>query len=354
MEENELDKSEQPTPFKLDRARKKGVVARGHDLGFFTGQAAFLGFLFIAAPLLGGALARMARQAWIGGPLLADGGATLLNASVSLLTLVARPVVLLAALLFVAVLLLELVQTGFVFSFEPLKPDFSRLNPANGLKRVFSVRALIETLKNICKLLLYTTLAFVAIRMALRTDLAAVSEARSFSSQLLHGATRLLGAFVAAAAFFALLDQILVRNFFTLRMRMSRRELRREAREREGEPRLKQKRKQLHREFTRTSQSLRNVRKADVLITNPQHLAVGLKYDARTMAAPTVVAVGVNQVAQRLKRMAFLYNVPIVQNPPLAQLLMRRTSLNGAIPDICYRPVADIYNTLRRRTAKGA
>ncbi len=351
MEENELDKSELPTPFKLDRARKKGVVARGHDLGFFAGQMAFLGFLAIAGPRLGAAIAHIGREAFVGGPMLAEGRGAVLTAGLSLLALGARPLLLFAGLAFLGVLLLELVQTGFVFSMEPLKPEFNRLNPAIGFKRIFSLRALIETLKNIFKLVVYSAVAFVAIRMTLR-DLGTVAEARTLSGHMQTAAMRTLAAFAAAAAFFALLDQVLVRNFFTRRMRMSRRELRRELREREGEPRLKQKRKQLHREFTRTSQSLRNVRKADVLITNPQHLAVGLSYDARSMVAPTVVAVGVNQVAQRLKRLAFLYNIPIVQNPSLAQVLYRRTSLYGTIPDICYRAVADIYNGIRKAKAR--
>jgi flagellar biosynthetic protein FlhB len=131
-------------------------------------------------------------------------------------------------------------------------------------------------------------------------------------------------------------------------MRMSRREVRRELRDREGEPRLKQKRKQMHAEFVRLAQSVRNIRKADVLIVNPQHLAVALQYDPRTMTAPRVVSLGTGHLALRLKRLAFLYGVPTVENRPLAWAIYRKGALNMPIPEPCYRPVADIYNRIRK------
>jgi flagellar biosynthetic protein FlhB len=158
-----------------------------------------------------------------------------------------------------------------------------------------------------------------------------------------------MSVFALGAIFFAVLDQIIVRGTFLKRMRMSRRELRREARDREGEPRLRQKRKQLHRELTKSRQSLRSLHKADVLITNPQHIALALHYDPKTMPAPKVVSVGLNHFAQRLKRLAFLYNIPIVENRALAQALYRKAALNGTIPPECFRPVADIYNAIRER-----
>lgn len=129
---------------------------------------------------------------------------------------------------------------------------------------------------------------------------------------------------------------------------MSRRELRREVRDREGDPRLKHRRKQLHREFAKMSKSLRNVRGADVLVTNPTHYAVALKYDTRAMSAPTVVSRGVNEYAQRLKRAAFLYGVVIVENRQLARALYHRCELEREVPEAFYRPVADVYRQIRK------
>jgi len=154
---------------------------------------------------------------------------------------------------------------------------------------------------------------------------------------------------VLGAVLFAAIDQIIARWQFIKKMRMDRRELRQEAKEREGEPRMKQKRKQLHREFAKASHSMRGLKGADVLITNPQHIALALSYQPGVAQAPKVVSMGLNQVAQRLKRLAFLYGIPIVENRTLARELYRKSVLGGPIPEHCYKPVADIYNALRRR-----
>ena len=347
MEENDNDKTEQATPFKLERSRKKGVVARGVDLGFLAGTMTLLAYVSIAGPQLGDALSHMARESLTAGPELAGGRYALLVASASITSIVVKPLLVLLGLVFFGVLLCEVLQTGIVFSAQPLSPDFSRLSPANGFKRVFSVRALIEAGKNILKVLVYFILAILVVRATLQANVETISDARSLSSQLQFSATRLLAAFVLGAILFAVLDQLIVRNAFSRRMRMSRRELRREARDREGEPRLKQKRKQLHRELAKASQSLRNLRKADVLITNPQHIALALRYDPKTMLAPTVVSIGIDHLAQRLKRMAFLYGIPIIENRALARALYRKGVLNSTIPQECFQPVAGVYNTIR-------
>jgi flagellar biosynthetic protein FlhB len=350
MEDSSLDKSEQPTTYKLHKARERGVVARGMDLGFLTSIAALFGYMSVEGPQLGAAVSRVGRDAFIGGPALADSPSALINASMLLFAPMIRPMLLLIILVFLVVLVFEIVQTGFVFSAKPLTPDFNRLNPANGLKRLFSIRLLIETIKNVLKLVVYTAIACLIIRTAMQSDAAGVTDARGLFALLQKTGVRLLGAFVLAAVLFMALDQVIARWQFVKKMRMDRRELRQEARDREGEPRMKQKRKQLHREFTKASQSLRNLRRADVLITNPQHIALGLHYDASTMHAPSVVAMGTNQFAQRLKRLAFLYGIPVFENKPLAHELYRRAVLERPIPESCFRPVADIYNAIRRRT----
>lgn len=348
MAEQEQDRSEQPTSFKLARAREKGTVARGHDLGFLVGLATACGFFWISGSSFGGLLGHVMRSAFLGGPQLADGNAALLSVVAMLFSELAPSVIFFAGAVFLAVLLFEIVQTGFVFSAEPLRPDFSRLNPATGLKRLFTLRLLLETAKNILKFAVYLAIGYLVIRGALQADVGLVSDGQSLSSVLLRVVQRLLACFVLGALLFAVLDQVIARRDFFRRMRMSRREVRRELRDREGDPRLKQKRKQLHREFTKTSQSLRNIKKADLLITNPEHIAIGLQYDAKTMAAPTLIAVGTNRLAQRLKRLAFVYGIPVIEDRGLARELYRRTKLDDEIPAHCYQPVATLYNQIRR------
>jgi flagellar biosynthesis protein FlhB len=351
MEENEQDRSEQATPYKLEKARKKGVVARGGDLGFFAALTMLGAYGWIEGDAFGAHLRRSAHNAFVDGPQLADGQTALISATYALVSVGVAPLLLILVLVFGGVLLAELLQTGVIFSAEPLRFDFSRLNPANGFRRVFSARMLVETLKSILKLAVYTALAVLVIRYEVRTNTLAIEDGPGLARHLFQCGLFLLGAFILAAAFFAVLDQIIARRLFGSKMRMSRRELRREVREREGEPRLKQKRRQLHREFVRTRQSVRNLRKADVLVTNPLHIAVGLKYTPKVMPAPTVVAIGVDHVAQRLRRMALLYSIPVVENRALAHALYQKAPLNKSIPRELYRAVADIYNALRKRAA---
>lgn len=347
MSESELDKSEQPTQFKLRQARRKGMVARGMDLGFMVGLVVLLLYARVAGEAFVVGLTRGARDVWISGPHIQD-AAALFAVTSALLGHITRPLAFLFAALFVAVLVFEVVQTGVVFSVKPLQPDFSRLNLAKGLKRIFSMRMLFETAKNLLKFVSYVTVALFVIRSALRGDIGSVVDGRSLAVFLALVSGRILLGFVLVAMAFAALDQILSRRLFLKTMRMSRREVKREVRDREGDPRLKQKRRHLHAEFVKTSQSIRNLPGADVLVTNPQHIAVALRYDSTTMPAPKIISVGTNQVAQRLKRLAITYGIPIVPNRELARALYRTGSIDRFVGEENFVPVASIYNELRR------
>jgi flagellar biosynthetic protein FlhB len=348
METAEQDRSEQATPFKLNRARRKGSVARGTDLGFLTALGAFLLYMWVAGAGLGDSLAEASRGAIVTAPSVADGPNALFALTGYIFSSVGRPLSFLCFSIFAVVLLFELVQTGIVFSAEPLKADFSRLNPAKGLKRLFSKRLLIETAKNILKFSVYCGITWLVGRRAVADAVASVGDAGGLSGAMYGLGLRLVACFALAAAVFAVLDQLIVRKEFGKNMRMSRRELRREVRDREGEPRLKQKRKQLHAEFASASKSLRGVKDADVIVTNPVHYAVALRYDRATMAAPIVVSRGANGLAQRLRRLAFLHNVVIVENRALARALYRGCALDAPVPESLYRDVAAIYMGLRK------
>jgi flagellar biosynthetic protein FlhB len=350
---SETDKSELPTQYRLQQARRKGQVARGHDLGFLTSLAAFSAYLWFYGGSLAGQIANIARVAIAAAPGVAPSPYALLTVGGTMLQSTAKPVALLVGAVFLTVLVFELVQTGPVLSAEPMKFDFSRLNPAQGLKRLVSLRLLIETGKNVAKMAVYGWLGWMVIHAAMSSGAPVATDAGALADSLRRDASRLLGYFLAAAAGFAVLDQLIARRDFTKRMRMSRRDVRRESRDREGDPRLKQKRKALHREFVKAAESLRNVRGADLLITNPTHYAVALRYDPRTMTAPVVVARGAHRFALRLRRTAFLYGVVIVSEPALARALFR-CEINQPVPEVLYPSVASLYRTLRDRKSVGA
>lgn len=352
MEEAEQNKSEQPSQHKLSQARRKGSVARGMDLGVVAALAAFGGYFWLQGPKLAARIGEAARAALTIAPQVTPSPNQMLTVTGKVLSQAGAPLLTMAAIIFLVVLAVEALQTGVVFTTEPLRPDFSRLSPAKGLKRVFTVRMLVETAKSLLKLAVYGSIAVLVVREAAAAA-ASVADASSLTDAMRRTGSRLLMLFVVAGVGLAVLDQLIVRRDFLKKMRMSRREVRREARDREGEPRLKQRRKQLHGELLKQSQSLRNVRGADVLITNPTHFAVALRYDSRTMAAPTVVSQGAHQVAGRLRGLAFAHGVTVVSNPPLARALFRCAFLRE-VPEALYPLVADVYRTTKAAREQGS
>lgn len=352
MDDSEQNKSEQATPHKLQQARRKGSIARGTDLGFLTALSAFIAYAWVAGPAAQAKIALTAKQALVAAPNVLASSNEILAVTGAVLASAARPLVFMAATLFLVVLAFELVQTrGFIFSAEPLKPQFNRLNPGQNLKRLFSLRLLMETVKNVLKLAVYLGIAWLVIGGVQRSEIAAITDARELALAMGRVGLKLMIFFALAAVVFAGIDQFIARRDFGKKMWMSRREVRRESRDREGEPRMKQRRKQLHGEFVKASQSLRGIKGADLLVVNPTHYAVALKYDGRTMTAPSVVSRGTNQFALRLKRLAFLYGVTIVQNAPLARALYYKGQLEAEIPEAFYRPVADLYTAMRKSPA---
>ena len=353
MDESEQDKSQAPSRYKLDRARKKGTVARGTDLGFVAGLTALLGWAWLGGPGFVAAVVQATRGALGIGPRLAEGPTPLLALMALTGDTMLRPLAIALAMIFGVALVFELAQTGFVFTAEPLKPDFSRLNPANGFKRVFSLRMLGQTVKNIAKLIGYSIAAVLFVLAVWRTAIPAITGGDRLLAAMAGNAGRLLLWFLGLAVVFAIVDQLLVRRSFMTKMRMSRREVRREHRDREGDPRVKQRRRKLHSDFVKLAGSLRNVRTADVMIVNPQHLAIALRYDASAMAAPHVVSRGAGEFAARLRRLAFIYGVVIVEDAPLARVLYRRSAIGGEIPEMLFKDVAGIYRRLDRRRGSG-
>jgi flagellar biosynthetic protein FlhB len=353
-DDSEQNKSEQPTSFKLSKAREKGNVARGTDLGFLTGLAAFAFYAWVSGPDLAVEIGRAAADAVVAAPNVVGGANEIMAVTGLVLSRVSGSLIFMALTVFLVVMLFEIVQTGVIFSAQPLKPDFSRMNPAKGLKRLFTVKLLQETIKNVLKLSVYSLLTWLAIRAVVRTDVASVTDAGSLLDAMGRTAFKLIAWVIGAAILFAAIDQLIVRRHFLKQMRMSRREVRRESRDREGEPRIKQRRKQLHAEFTKASESLRAVPGADVVITNPTHFAVALRYDPARMAAPAVVSLGANAFALRIKRLAFLHNILIVEDKKLARQLFRACQVNQPVPEDCYARVADIYLAIRRRAAAGS
>ena len=350
-QEQEQNKTEEPTSFKLKRAREKGRVARGMDLGFVGSLLALASVGFLFGPGFVARLADLMRLSFTTGIDRTDIPNAVLATLGGVYWLAFEPLFVLGLALMVILVLLELLQLrGFIFTGEPLKPDFKRLNPAMGLKQVFSMRMLKETLKNIVKLVIYSGIAWLMIKGAVETLGDTLVDARSLGLAMADAGGRLLLFFIGAAVVFMVLDQIIVRGEFRKQMRMSRRELVREVKDREGEPRIKQKRKELHQEMRKQAEGLGNIDGSDFVVVNPEHYAIALKYDPQVHDAPIVRARGRNNCAQLLKRKARLVGVPILRDPVLARALYKDCRQGKPIASQHFHAVARHYLAMRRAT----
>lgn len=351
-EQQEQNRNEEATPFKLQRAREKGMVARSVELGFLGGLIALAAFAAIAGRTWMGELSQIMRTIFASGIEQAaepEQAKALIGRTY---WTVFEPLTLLGGTIVVVVIFLEILQLrGLIFTAHPLKPDFTRLNPAKGIKRLFSMRMIKETLKTLLKSAVYGVAGWLVVRDAIERFGAVALEGERLPDALAAAGFRLIFVFMAIAVGFVLLDQILVRGEFSKQMRMSRREVTREAKDREGDPRIKQKRKQLHAEFVQQSEGRGDLPGSDLLIVNPEHFAVALRYDSETMRAPAVSARGRNRFALELKEEAFRLGIPIIANPPLARALYRACAQGKEIPSANYEAVAELYIALRRASS---
>jgi flagellar biosynthetic protein FlhB len=352
MEQQEQNRSESATPFKLKRAREKGMVARSVELGFMGGLLGLVAFLGVAGSRFAHEFSELTRETLVAGIEVAGDPEQVAALPGRIYWQVASPLLLLGGTVVAIVLLLEILQLrGIILTAQPLKPDFSRLNPAKGLKRLFSLRLLRETAKTVLKTVAYSAATWFLLRDALGRYAALAGDAERLPVLMAEAVMRLICVFLLIAFVFVVLDQILVRREFAKQMRMSRREVGRESRDREGDPRIKSRRKQLHREFVSATRDAGELAGSDLVVVNPQHFAVALRYDAAHMAAPTVTARGRNRFALALKEEARRRGIPVLASPALARSLYRNCSIGSEVPAASFEAVADLYIELRRRAA---
>jgi flagellar biosynthetic protein FlhB len=340
--EQELDRSEEATPFKLHQARERGQVARSMDLVACVVLAVAMVYLATQGVRVLASLFGLARQMLLQDALrlpperlaglaldLAGAGATAL-----------APLFVLLAL---AGIVASWGQTGGVFSLVPLKPDLQRIHPAQGLRRLFSARTLFDGARACLKLGVLVFAGFLAVRAQL-PHLHAVSglPPAAFLHTLAQDVASLGLQMALALGVLAALDLAYTRHEFSRKQRMSRRELRDEFKNREGDPRIRARLAELRRELLQRTRSLSNTRSATLVLTNPTHYAVALRYVHGEMAAPRVVAKGAGQLAAAMRALAARHRVVVVPNPPLARRLFREAALDADLPTAFHAEVARI------------
>lgn len=350
MSETEQNKTEDPTDFKLKKAREKGQVAKGQDIAFFGLLVALAIYALTAGPKFISSIMQMMRDVFR----TSISNAHDTNIVTFTINEIYAPTIIALALLGLTlastIIFVQLLQLrGVIFSTHPLKPDLNRINPAKGLKRIFSMRTLKEAGKNIIKVSIYLGATYLLINYCVQIYAPTLVDANHLVSAL-HGAgLRLLFMYIVLALFFTAIDQIIVRKEFFKEMKMSKSEVKREYKDREGDPRLKQKRKKLHAEYIKQTQGLDNLPGSDFLIVNPEHYAVALIYDAEKMASPKVSAKGRNKFALNLKKRAYEISIPVFSNPKLARALFSHSEINSEIHPDQYADVAELYLKIRAK-----
>ena len=253
-----------------------------------------------------------------------------------------------ALLLIAAALAASLVQHGFLFAPERLKPDLKKISPIAGMKRLFSLRSVAEFLKGLLKIAIVGTVA-VLLMLPVISELPSVPD-KSVADNLgmIHAlAVRMLAGVVAVLALIAGLDFMYQRFEHSKKLRMTKQEVKDEYKQTEGDPHVKARLRAIRIERAR-QRMMQAVPEADVVITNPTHYAVAIKYDVEEMPAPKVVAKGVDQLAERIRAVAEEHGVPIVENPPLARTLHAAVDLDEEIPAEHYRAVAEVIAYVMR------
>jgi len=341
-QDSSQEKTEEPTPRRLQKARDEGQVPRSKELGTTMVLVMGAAGLLMFGPFMSERIAAMAKHsfsfdrdtAFDTGMMTSYLDASALEAAVALAPWLV--VVLIAA--FAGPLLVG----GWLFSGKAITPKLDRLNPLSGLKRMFSANSLVELFKAWAKVLVVGTVAWLTLMFFFQDAMRIQYE--STESAIDHAVTIIIWsvlALCASTALIAIVDVPWQIYSFTKKMRMSMQEIKDEYKETEGKPEVKSKVRQLQREVAQR-RMMADVPEADVVVTNPTHYSVALRYDAGASAAPVLLAKGSDRVALKIREIAKENNVPQMQAPPLARALFTHTKVGDEIPEGLYVAVAQV------------
>lgn len=346
------EKTEEPTQKKIDDARRKGQVASSRELNHWFVILGGALFVLMSLPSLASGTAA-AMQRFLEQPHLIpveadDARGFMIDLAGSVGVLLILPCVVMVA----AALAPGLLQTGFLVSAESLKPKLDKISPLGGFKRLFSMKSLVEFVKGLLKLAIVAIVATILLLPEFdRIELTAGMEIPDLLGVLHHLTLRLLAGVLSVMAVIAAADMLYQRFDHLKKLRMSRQEMKEEFKQTEGDPMIKQRLRQIRMERSRR-RMMAAVPTADVVVTNPTHFAVALKYDPDTMSAPRCVAKGGDNIALRIREVAREHDVTIVENPPLARALFASVEIDQEVPTEHYRAVAEVISyvwKLKRR-----
>lgn len=349
---DESQKTEDPSQKKLDDAREKGQVAKSQEISHW--------FMLLAFACMIGIFGTSVAQG-LGGQMIGflESPHTMRMDRESVGTLVSQvlgdvgALALLPALIAIAAAIASsFLQIGWLVSAESLKPNLEKISLQKGMKRLFSVRSLAEFAKGIAKLTIVAVV--IVLIMAPKRDMIPQITSMEMTQLLLllqEMSVQILIGVLAVMAVIAGADFLFQKYQHTKQLRMSKQEVKDEFKQTEGDPIVKGRLRQLRAERARR-RMMAAVPEADVVVTNPTHYAVALKYDGETMEAPVLTAKGTDQIALRIREVAKEHDVPIMENPPLARALYGGVELDQQIPPQHYTAVAEVIGYVMRLRGK--
>ena len=342
------EKTEPATQKKLDDARKEGQVAKSKEIANGLGLVALFLILKFWAPTMGRQFLELFHATYARIPEVTDltGGTGPSTAATQIFRFAAlRTVIILLPIFIIGYLvafLSDYVQVKWKPTAKPLKPKFNKLNPINGFKRIFSVNSLVELVKSIIKIFLigYVAYSYLMDRqnnILLLYDVSLIQAIAFIGETVINLGLRISLLFMIVA--FA--DFAYQKYKFAKDMRMTKQEVKEEFKNQEGNPEIKGRIRQKMREASQR-RMMQALPQADVVITNPTHYAVALKYDADIAPAPFVIAKGEDYLALKIREVAKEHNIEIVENKPLARMLYANVNIDDQVPPELYSAVADV------------
>ena len=337
------EKTEKATSKKKETARNKGQVAISREVSSAMVLLASLGFFYFGGSWMFWNLSEFITRVFQNlGTLQFN---TINDASVFSLEVLSRLLAILIPLLLplaIFGLVANILQVGFKFSTEAISPKFNKLNPISGMKRLVSLKAFVELAKSILKLLFIGTIAYILVKSDMEAFPLLIHQEVGQILIFIARVSLKISFFVCLAlVVLAVLDFLYQRWQHEKDLKMTKQEVKDEQKQTHGDPKVKGRIRSMQLEMARR-RMMEAVPEADVVITNPTHLAIAIKFSAEEMMAPVVLAKGAGHVAQRIKEIAAEHQVPLVEDKPLAQALFKMVELGDYIPAELYRAVAEV------------
>jgi flagellar biosynthetic protein FlhB len=342
MAEDRQDRTESATQKRRDEAKKKGNIPRSREITTAALMLASALFLVFGSPVLIARMKEIMVLFWSGSlsaPMTVESFPQLLNSAMLESLKIIGPIMFFFGLVGIVSIT---AQTGLVWNEAPFSPDWSRVSPLSGFKRIVSFQSSAELIKGLIKLTIIGWISYGLIQKDISTIIEAVdSDPNRVLMMTVSFVTRLILWAGIAMAFVAAVDYLFQLWNFERSIRMTRQEIKDEAKQTEGDPRTRSRIRSLQRSLAR-KRMMADVPKADVIITNPTHLAVALMYRSETMGAPVVVAKGAGLIAENIREIARKNQIPILENKPLARTIFKEVKIGSPIPSNLYKAVAEI------------